>query len=263
MSAYLFKQTGAMAANDYLLGHYRWPQVMRIAAATLECQPGSETVVVELWIGGAATGHKFFIPPSDLPYYRHTLTLGLDVPEDTEIRMRVIAAPTGHGVTGLGVTLNAASAELFTVPDPEMFVLWVNGAERLRLFDYNPLTRVFSENSPGISTGRATFTNAGDNTFTISIQAAIAAVVDATRTLDASLALVENMGASEEPRVEFWWGDARLACISKSGVVRAPWFTESAPVAAAGRFQFYGNGSLAATIGSEGITAAALKDHAP
>lgn len=148
---------------------------------------------------------------------------------------------------------------VFRFPEPTpppMHVQWLHGQESLRLFEYNPTTKAFTESQAGLAAGRASISNAP---FNVLIQ-----TVPAWWVADGALnchELIEDEGIAplEKPRLEFWRGDRRLATVGKTGVVRLFDITEATPTASAYRFQFLAAGNtLIATLGDEGLTAEAL-----
>ncbi|HEY1171045.1 MAG TPA: hypothetical protein VGH19_06700 [Verrucomicrobiae bacterium] len=152
-------------------------------------------------------------------------------------------------------------AGIFNFPEPTLpplYVQWVNGSESLRLFEYNPTTKTFSESQTGLATGRASIGNAP---FNVQIQSTQAWwVADGVLTCHD---LVEDAGIapSEKPRLEFWRGTRRLATVGKAGLVRVFELTEATPSASASKFQFLAAGStLAATLGEEGLTANSIAE---
>ncbi len=139
-----------------------------------------------------------------------------------------------------------------------LFVQWVNpgagGArESLRLFEYDAGTHGFTESVPGLSSGRAAFTQ---NPFAATIQGSPAMSLSGVAVVCHSLIAMGGTAAYEsEPRLEFWRGARRLASVTKSGILRVPDVLEASPSDGSDRFALVSGGTVQAVISPIGLVA--------
>lgn len=252
MNTFLFQFTGPIAAGQYLLGSPSWSEPVAITSVRLTCLTGTSTeaTVFQIEVDGVAQKAFRVMPDRAGQLINIPLPIKLTIPAEAEIRVSCVTGPstTEGALREIGLTLYAPEASSATPLTGEMFVNWVNGPEKLRLFDYNPSTHQFTEASSGVSATRATIDNSTG--FTATIQGTVAA-----RSIGDQLASDEficngGTAASESPRLEFFIGSQRVATLTKTGLFYVGDIDEAASVTAGtNRFSFHGTGGVIATIG--------------
>ena len=134
---------------------------------------------------------------------------------------------------------------------------FVNQNERVKVFDYDTATRVFT--ATAAATGRAVIT-VGASLISIAVDGVTAMTIDNTGMVSVGIA-TQFVAPSDYPRLEFMRQStsvpARLAYLSKAKNLWAPDFSESlVDDALADQFRFF---DLAA-IGLAGVTADAIQE---
>lgn len=259
MKTFGFPHPGPLAAGDYLLGSPRWSTATRLLQARLTCVYGASTTptVLALEVGGVLSGKTLTLQPA---YAGEVLRNGIFqighlLPAHTAIRWKVISAPAAPAgqITRLGLTLSVAEVGTSLQPAASLYVMWKDGPEYFRLYDYAPGTHAFTETTAGMAAGRATLANATN--FSAVIQSTPAAQADAG-SFSVNLVYCNGGSAAIEsgPRLEFFSGARRLGSLTKAGTWYVPDVFEEAVVAGGSdRFEFYGGGSRVAALGGPGV----------
>jgi hypothetical protein len=268
MKAY-FEVGGAVRNGEYFAGHYSWPVAMRLVVASVRGKPpAGKPVTIGLEVGGEMTAKRIYLLPSSAGGALLEVPLGISVPADAEVRWKVLNGPEDETKLAgdAAIAMEAVPAvEALSMDGPiKMFVRWVNSHESLDLFDYNPITRAFTERTAGLATGRATIVNATN--FTVTLQSTVAMQIAGGVTMVNDLSAAVDSGLAIGPRLEFWRENAngtqeRLARLTKAGVLFVPEVEEVVPAAdMAGQFEFLGGGLVKAAIGGGGLVAADLRE---
>lgn len=247
------KQKEALLTDDYLDGHYRWGEDIRLVTARLRGVPplkGSLKIALE--IDGELTDHVFTVPAGRSPEIRQDLSINEVLPADTEMRWKVISF-TGEDEDASVRMAVVVSAFVFTtgavlpVPVTDLHVDWINGSTRIRLFDYNPTTDVFTEHETGIATGRLVISSTPGASHTFTIDGSLAMEIEdgELRVND----LYENDLTPEYPAIQFMSGGIALATLTKSGRLHAGVLVEDAPLTGdAEAFEFRTAGPTLAVV---------------
>lgn len=255
----LFQTASPLVADKYMGGHYKWSHDVLLQSALLTCvPPRAGYITFTLEVAGALTDVSFTVSSSTQVEVVEEITLLQAVAAGSVIRWKVTAstaiddAAWQASITMHGVPKSFGSV---TVQTPALTVVWVNGPERLVLFDYDPATHSFSETVSGISSGRASITRSGDTQLEISLQSILALRCQSDTLYINGLEALGGVAATESPRLEFMVGQTRVATLTKTGVLRIVEIDEADPAVDSHAFGFYSNGSLTANIGVTGLKA--------
>lgn len=278
----LFKSDGVVATG-VLPGGYLFPEAGVLSHAVLQIRPPTAGVItLALEIDGAlartAEGERleFTIasvprsgpgsatqPQAEVVVRKVEGISGLVVPEGALVRWRVVAfsAPVEDGPLPVSVALayRAGTYAVAFVRAHELTVRWVNGGERLALFDYDPDTRTFSETleSEGLSAARATLTGGAD--FTAVIEGVTVLQCAGGKLQCGALVALGGVATPEAPRLEFLVNDRRVATLTRGGVLRVARAVEGEPVESAAGFSFSGGGTVRAVLTEQALTLAGIE----
>jgi hypothetical protein len=268
MNPVLFEMEGGLTDNKYLLGEYSFTKPVQINKALLTCRPPSRgTLGLVLEVDGAETPVVFIVLASVQAEVTQSRDLSLVVPANATLRWKAYfdGAPE-NAASKASITLSPI--EFRVGAQPALTVTWVNGLERLTLFNYSPATHAFAEAAPGLSAGRASITNTGpDNSLTIAIQGTTALVVANAKVY--AQQFQTGVATQESPRLEFVIGGRRVATLTKSGVLRVLDITEVAAIEAlsvsllSSQFAFFSNGAATAVLSPAGVTALNIAEPLP
>jgi hypothetical protein len=269
MNPVLFEMEGVLTDSQYLLGEYSFTKPVQINKALLTCRPPSRgTLGLVLEVDGVETPVVFIVLASAQAEVTQSRDLSLVVPANATLRWKAHfdGAPE-NAASKASITLSPI--EFRVGAQPALTVTWVNGLERLTLFNYAPATHGFTEAAPGLSAGRASITNTGpDNSLTIAIQDTTALVVADGKVIAGELR-VDGVATQESPRLEFVIGGRRVATLTKSGVLRVLDITEVAAIEAlsvsllSSQFAFFSNGAATAVLSPAGVTALNIAEPLP
>lgn len=262
---FLFKRSSPLLPGAYLLGHAHWPVPMVLVSVRFTAFANSlEPTTLVLEVNGAPTEKTIKVQPTALGWLHSFIPLQYLLPAYAEVRWKCFSGPGNpeNALTLIGLNLLATRASDATVPSSALTISWVNGQERLPLFEYQPATRQFVEVSRGIAVGRAEVVNAPN--FRVSIQSALAMQIDTDRVLSVNkIVAIGGVGTSENPRVEFHAGRQRLATLTKAGTLRVADVNEENPRGGADRFELNGNGQLSASLGPKILVAHKIEEPLP
>lgn len=136
-------------------------------------------------------------------------------------------------------------------------VRWVGKDGVLTLYRYDPATRLFTEASPGLTTGRAVVGYVPDQSgyFQVLFSGDTPAfqVTAGPVVVHVGDARVGVPGTSDLPRCEFWIGGARVLSVGRTNksAWAQTWFQDDA-ASGADRFEFMAANALAAIVKSNG-----------
>jgi hypothetical protein len=254
MLVFTFEFAGPLLPDYYLLGSPRWLQPVSLINARLVCTAGASTdaTVLQLEIDGALIDKSIPIFPR---FAGDTINIVLSINRilaaESELRVKCVSGPliAADAIRAIGLTLGATEASTATPPVNDLWVQWMTDSERLRLFEYDPATHLFTESSAGISATRATIDNA--TTFLATIQGTTVAQCNSSQQFKVN-ELICNGGTSgaESPRLEFFIGQTRVASLSSAGTLWVIDVAEAASISGVSDFfAFYGAGVLSAVLG--------------
>jgi len=248
---FLFERSSPLLPGEYLLGHAHWTVPMDLVSVRFTAFANSlEPTTLLMEINGAPTEKLVNVQPTTLGWLHSFVPLRFVLAANAEVRWRCLSGPSNaeSALTLIGLNLMAAPAGEAVVPTSALSVIWVNGQERLPLFEYQPATRQFVEGSQGIASGRAEIENVPN--FSVRIQGELAMQIDANRSLFINkLVAIGGVGTVESPRIEFHAGRQRWAALTKEGTLRVADVHETNPTEGADRFELFGNGQLSASLG--------------
>lgn len=230
-STVYFRSEGALSAGERLAGSPRWPQAVELRSARITARAGSLTgTVLGLRVAGVLTETRVTLLPRRAGETVRTgvrfktrnaergmrnETSGTLVAANAAVEWEVVSGP--EDVRDLVVELQVGLAGQEWA-EPDLYVMWVNGPERFRLFDYDPATRLFAASGDGMAESRATLENA--SSFTCTIQGDV--VCRGTNGLLQAGECVCHGGANglaEEPRLEFFRDRRRLGTLTATGLL--------------------------------------------
>lgn len=280
----------APAAGDYLLGEPSWARPVTLTGARVTGVAGSTgETVLGLEIGGALSGVTLTLRPDAAgEVMMRVFPLAVALAGGTIARWKVLSGP--GDVTRLGLTLSALQRGADVRAAQPLFVRFVHGRERLRIFEYDPATAAFTETQGGISSGRAVIENgaplaggggglgdfmlgdaalggggAAGGIFRVEIQGRLAMTVDEASRMRVNAYHVNGGSGAlrDTPRLEFCRGfdthAARLATLTREGILHLPEVSEHDSVSGGpDRFEFYAGGVLCAVLGGAGLHGRAL-----
>lgn len=274
MNPVLYQINGVLPADQYLPGQYQWPYAVQLTSALLDCQspPSSGTLILTLEVGGVLQSFQFTIP-SGVGGMVVPRSMNVLVPANTPVRwLATFANAPEDTATQLAIMLQAVpqSTSQVAAIQPKLTVQWVNGRERLTLFNYDANTRTFTETSPGISTGRATLTQSGNTQLTISIGMSLPQTevlnVSGMQFFAPAFIAIGGVASGQTPRLLFNVDNVTVATLATDGLRVVELSEDDPPVLApsdAGfysRFEFYSSGVLTAVLNGQGLTALDLEE---
>jgi hypothetical protein len=286
MLSFLFPYTEALGRGDYLMGSPKWSYAVSLRSARVVCLAGASMAptVLQLEVDGVLIDRTIpVLPLSAGERINSVVAINRVVPAGAELRIKCGRAPSAveDCIREVGVNLEGTAASAWEpgsgergAGSGELYVMWVNGQEQMRLFEYSAATNQFNESGAGISSGRASIVNGPDCEIQIQGEAALQIARDQVlhcgwfTAIGGSSVTGSDIG---EPRLEFWRGwqghfpPQRLASLTKSGrlvTVDLSEVAESSGLSAGGsdRFTFLGNGSPAAVIGPVQCAALGFKE---
>jgi len=270
MNPVIYQRPGFLISGEYLPGQYRWPFDVRLSTALLDGESPAEGVLtLSVEIGGGLTP-VFTVPASGHVVLQRPVNLL--VPANTWVRWRGdFTGPPEAAANNVAITLHAVPqsiAGVATLPPP-LTLQWHNGLERFVLFNYAPATHTFTEDQPGIASGRAILTQTGDASFSLALQA-----LEKMRVASENFYLEELIEGTASrsalfPRLVFCAGPFPCATITPLGFFTRT-FTEADPEILLpadldfhNRFEFYSGGQLTAVLDVNGLTATELIEPLP
>lgn len=264
MKTFPFRHPGPLTNGTYLQGSPRWTQATDLLQARLTCNCGvAEPTTLTLMANGVATSLTVVIRPVVVAESINTIfPLLYRAAALAELRWVVTDGP--GDVTHLALTLVAAEVGVSIAPATDLWVQWVDGPEKLRLYDYESATHAFTEHVAGLAASRALLENATE--FNAVIQAEDVMRMTSGGVLQMNLLYCYGgTGALEQvPRLEFMAGTRRLATLTQTGTLYVPDFTEEASVTGGSdRFELYGGSALAAVLGGNGVNLRAVELDEP
>ena len=158
-----------------------------------------------------------------------------------------------------GLVMEVTTVSSTLTAQPDLLVRYVNGSENVLLFNYSPTTKLFTEASAGVATGRAVIDNSTD--FSASIGGVLAVEMVGNVLQCNGWIAIGGVGGSGAPRLEFWKGRRRLATLTQDGVMRVINLSEADLVqSGSDRFEFLGGGVTRATLGPVQLVASSIKE---
>jgi len=253
INPFVFTFQGPILPGQYLLGSPKWTRAMALLTARIVCQAGASTdpTVFQLEVDGVLVAKTIRVMPRfagdiiNLP-----LRLNYILPANSWLRIKCVSGPAdpADAVRAIGLNLEADESSSVTPSTPEMWVRYVEKGEKIRLFEYDPSTHLFTESTVGLASTRATLDNA--TTFAATIKSTTAAHVVGDQFKVNEVICNGGVATNNNPRLEFYIGTKRVASLSQSGLLFVMDVTESATVTGGtDRFEFYGSGVVVATIG--------------
>ena len=99
---YLFVGEDKLSANDYLLGHYAWPvQIQLDSAKVISRAPQTTSMVLELEVDGALTGHQITVPVGTVgERVQVTTTINHAIDAGQVARWKAVSGPVSAGDWG-------------------------------------------------------------------------------------------------------------------------------------------------------------------
>lgn len=261
MIPFLFEFQGPIAVDQYLLGSPRWTRPMALVRVRMVCEAGASTepTVFQLEVNGTLVDKTIRVMPrfaGDI--VNLVLRLNYVLPANSWLRIKCVSGPSdpADALRAIGLNLEASESSTATVVTGEMWVRYVEKHEKIRLFEYDPVTHLFTESSSGLAATRATLDNA--TTFAATIKGTTAALVLGDQFKVNEVICNGGTATNNNPRLEFYIGSRRVASLTQSGILYVADVTESGTITAGDdRFELYGAGVLVATIGplvDEGAT---------
>jgi hypothetical protein len=287
--SFLFPYIEPLRVGEYLMGSPKWTDAVSLRNARIMCLAGEAVAptVLQLEVDGELIEKTIPVLPL-LPGERINSVVALNrvLPPGSELRIKCVRAPRIEEdcIREVGVNLEATVASTWEPLTPsggsDLYVMWINGQEQMRLFDYQPAsasgTCLFTESVPGRAAGRASILNGPDCEIQIQGEAVLQIASDQILHCGWFTAIggtgVAGGSATGEPRLEFWRGwqghlpPQRLASLTKSGQLVTVDLSEVASLAGGSGsatglgFTFLGNGAPAAVIGPVKCTALGLKE---
>lgn len=136
-------------------------------------------------------------------------------------------------------------------------VRYVSASENLELYGYNPDTDLFTESAGSPTTTRATLTYTPDHTgyfdvlFAGNVTPSLR--VNAAGQVEVYALRQGSPTQADMPRVEFWYGQNRVAAVTRSGTLLATRFLTLNPLSG-DKFQFFASSTLALTFEAAAAT---------
>lgn len=253
INTFVFTFAGSILPGQYLLGSPRWSKDMGLINVRLVCTAGNSTTptVFQLEFNGVSAKTITAIPAFPGASINLVIPINLILSAGAELRIKCLSGPSDSAgaLRAVGLNLSADDSTTITQPANDMWVQWVDGSNRFRMFDYDQPTHLFSESVAGISSGLATIDNA--STFIATILGSTVARADSfQKFISNEFLCTGGLATTKSPRLEFYIGTARVATLTSEGQFLVLDVVESSGVSIAlNRFCFYGAGVLAATIG--------------
>ena len=248
----VFQLNGTLSYVRYLPGQYQWPSAARLTAALVVCPfPLANTLTLQLEVGGVLTGDVIELPlVSAMP---QSYPLAVPVPANSAVRWRASVAGNVLGAP-MQVQVTVVWEPVAGVAPVDLSLQWVNGPERLRLFNYDPANQSFTDVSNGLSVGRA-FVDPSNG---------ISFFLQGVEQLRVRNGVVQspNFGVGVPftgmPRLEFTRNGLAMGVLSGDGFF-VPELIELSgfPASGSNGFDFYTNATLTATLGNGALWLAA------
>ncbi|HEX3800244.1 MAG TPA: hypothetical protein VH413_16230 [Verrucomicrobiae bacterium] len=178
---------------------------------------------------------------------RNSRTIDEGFTDEMVFDSEYMAPPTG----GEG----AVPAVSTTLP---YYVLWNGPDGVMPLYNYDPVAQTFAEVTTGISATRAVLayspTNrSGDFTITFDGASGPALEVNADQGLVVTGLMQRAPDISAVPRVDFYYGNVRVASVDAAGNLYGASFDDSAPTSGTGVFSIFADGAVALTLSGPAI----------
>lgn len=256
----IFIANGILYPGNYLLGHFKWNGDVFVQSALITVTPPSTgTVKIALEVNGGLTGHEFIIPQGT-EETKLNLTLNLALQAGQVLRWKVTqfdAAPQ-NAAFAASITLGVFNQNQIFVPPKILQIRWVNGPEKMILFNYSNAANTYTEAAAGMAANRLEIVNAGpEDSLQInflngsSLQALrVAGGIVYTNELEAFGSVNAR---SEFPYIEFLISGVPVATLTRAGKLRVIALTQDVPALDENQFEFYSGQSLTAAITSQGL----------
>lgn len=271
MNPVLFQRNGVQPGGAYLPGQYRWSFPVRLNSAQIVCQPPSAGVLtLTLEIGGELSDTQLTIPAGNAAVNR-SIDIEALVPANTFVRWKashdggVENASRNVALTLFGVPQSVSEA---AASRSTLTVQWINGPERLTLFNYDAATHAFTETITGISDGRAAILQDATR-LTIAIRASLVLAMAGGICFVPEFVALGGVATVHSPRLVFCVNNVPIATLTASEL-RVTDLVEDDPDVLTpsdegfyDRFEFYSDGVLTAALTEAGLTAKALQEPVP
>jgi hypothetical protein len=278
------------------MGSPKWTEAVSLRNARIVCLAGDGPnallpTVLQLEVDGELIDKTIpILPLKAAERINSVVVIDRVLPPGSELRIKCVRAPVAAPpayearVREVGVNLEGGSATgmgggtgQWAPAAADLHVMWVNGQEQMRLFEYELEsangTWLFTESVPGRATGRASIVNGPDCEIRIQGETVLRIADDQVLQCGWFTASGSSTRSVEGPRLEFWRGwqghhpPQRVASLTKSGELVTVDVSEvAAPLAVASvegtvdRFALLGNDAPAAVIGPVGISALRLRE---
>src|ERR1051326_8556162 len=154
MLSFLFPYTKPLRPGEYLMGSPKWTDAVSLRNARVMCEAGESVLptVLQLEVNGELIDKTIPVLPLK-PGERINSVVALNrvLPPGSELRIKCVRAPVAAPpvyeacIREVGVNLEASASGTgqLASPSAELYVMWINGQEQMRLFEYAPVTQQF------------------------------------------------------------------------------------------------------------------------
>lgn len=275
----LYQLNGMLPANKYLLGQYRWPYAVRITGALLQVgqPPSGGALELHLEVGGVDQGRIFTVGAEirpAVPLVQEARELSVAVAANTWVRIQGIfnASPEeSAGYLSVTLTSGAQSVTDVALSRPTLQVGWVNGEERLILFDYDAASHTFTPTlfgalGVGSPTVKASLLAVGTTSLSFYIRGVEVFRVAAGK-VTVGILTEGATGGPSSPRLEFLVDGVRVGSVDSAGQLSVAALEENTPPTWTPsdeefyeRFLFYSGGVVTGQINAQGLLAEEVEE---